>query len=277
MDVKNSEERVYKVYKYTCKVNGKVYIGQTKQSLEKRAGYKGYFYKRKNPHFGSAIKKYGWDNFVVEILEDNLTLEEANVLETKYITEYDSANREKGYNIAFGGGNRIMAESTKKKLSESLKGRTSCVKGKHLSEEHKRKISESNRGKKYPNRINWNEGKKMSEIKPDYVHYMQGKHLSEETKKKISNSHKGSIPWNKGKTGVYSKETVAKMGAKAKKVVCLETNEVYFSTGEASRVMCGNNEGGINISNCCRGIRKSAYGYHWMFLEDYEREHKDNP
>src|SRR5579859_5347002 len=33
----------------------------------------------------------------------------------------------------------------------------------------------------------------------------------EDTKKKISQSLKGNIPWNKGKTGIYSKETIEKI------------------------------------------------------------------
>ena len=42
-------------------------------------------------------------------------------------------------------------------------------------------------------------------------HGNQGKAMSEETKRKISVSHKNSIPWNKGRTGVYSKATRKKM------------------------------------------------------------------
>jgi|WetSurSiteA1Bulk_404760.scaffolds.fasta_scaffold04337_3 group I intron endonuclease len=46
--------------------------------------------------------------------------------------------------------------------------------------------------------IPWNKGK--TEIYTD------------ETKNKISNSLKGNIPWNKGKTGIYNEETKIKMG-----------------------------------------------------------------
>ena len=35
----------YKVYKYTNNITGKVYIGQTRQSIEKRAMGKGWGYK----------------------------------------------------------------------------------------------------------------------------------------------------------------------------------------------------------------------------------------
>ena len=44
----------------------------------------------------------------------------------------------------------------------------------------------------------------------DYIHnhYWIGRKHSTETCKKMSNSRKGSIPWHKGRTGVYSKEVL---------------------------------------------------------------------
>lgn len=92
----------YKIYKYTNKTNGKVYIGQTKRTLQERAGKNGNKYSH-CPYFWRAIQKYGWENFIVEILANNLTQEEANILEKKFISEYDSRNPDKGYNINIGG------------------------------------------------------------------------------------------------------------------------------------------------------------------------------
>lgn len=94
----------YKIYMHKNKINGKIYIGQTKQNLNKRFmngdGYK------KSPKFYKAIQKYGWDNFEHIILESNLTHDEANEKEIYYIEKYDSCNRDKGYNISFGGAGR---------------------------------------------------------------------------------------------------------------------------------------------------------------------------
>lgn len=42
----------------------------------------------------------------------------------------------------------------------------------------------------------------------------------------------------------------------------------YQSCTEAAR-LTGGNKG--NISNCCRGVSKSAGGYRWMFKDDYEK------
>ena len=128
---------IYKIYKYTNKINKKVYIGQTKQSLYARAQENGIGYKNCTL-FWRAIQKYGWDNFESEILEDNLTQEEANQKEQYYISFYDSTNTNKGYNIRLGGNNTPLSEETKKKISESHKGlRPSKETRKKMSKWHK--------------------------------------------------------------------------------------------------------------------------------------------
>ena len=63
----------YKVYIHRNKINGKVYIGITKQKPENRwRNGKGY---KQNIKFYRAIEKYGWNNFEHIVLVDNLTAE----------------------------------------------------------------------------------------------------------------------------------------------------------------------------------------------------------
>lgn len=120
----------YIVYKHTAP-NGKIYIGITSLKFERRCDNgNGY---RNNSHFTSAIKKYGWNNITHEILFTGLTKKEAELKEVELIRKYKSDNREYGYNIKDGGGVHRQSEETKKKLSESHKG-------KKLSDEHIRKI-----------------------------------------------------------------------------------------------------------------------------------------
>ena len=93
-----------------------------------------------------------------------------------------------------------LSEEHKKKLSESHKGKPTWNKGKKLSEEHKRKISEGNKGKRrsplseeHKRRISEaNKGKKLSEeTKRKMSEANKGKKLSEEHRKKMSEAQKG--------------------------------------------------------------------------------------
>ena len=111
------------IYKITNKVNGKVYIGQTirKDGFNGRYRgrgegiervwntYKNYLNGDKtrrgfNPHLVSAIRKYGFDAFIVEEEFDvAYSQEELNEKEMYWIEYYNSANYDKGYNISLGG------------------------------------------------------------------------------------------------------------------------------------------------------------------------------
>lgn len=114
------------IYKITNKVNGKVYIGQSIRSIEQR------FQRHINDavnnildtHFARAIRKYGKENFYIELVEtcDNQT--ELNLREQYWIRKYDSINN--GYNETDAtskcGGNKYMSktESEMKEISEKI-------------------------------------------------------------------------------------------------------------------------------------------------------------
>ena len=127
--------RSWCVYKHTLKETGQVYIGQTNniKNRWKPSAYKNCI------KFYNAIQKYGWDNFEHEILANELTLEEANELETKFIIEYDSINN--GFNLNTDGDNKLASQETKEKMSKTRKGIPK-------SEQHKQAISEALTGYK---------------------------------------------------------------------------------------------------------------------------------
>lgn len=99
---------MYKIYCYHSP-SGKIYIGQTNSTLSQRAGKNGSLYS-KCPYFYKAIQKYGFKNFTVEILKDNLTEQEANYWEEYYIREWDATNPDIGYNLARGGSGSHKAD-----------------------------------------------------------------------------------------------------------------------------------------------------------------------
>ena len=89
------------LYRITNIINNKKYIGITKRKPEIRwSNGKGY---KKTSYFRAAIEKYGWDNFEHIILYSNLSKEDACQKEIELIKEYDTTNREFGYNNALGG------------------------------------------------------------------------------------------------------------------------------------------------------------------------------
>ena len=137
----------YCIYTHTNKTNGKVYVGLTSMSPEKR-WRKGKRYKE-GTHFRNAVDKYGWDNFEHEIIKDGLTKEEASYWEQYYISFYNSSDRQYGYNMSFGGehGGHPQTEEARKKISKN--GYHQGMKGKRHSDETKRKMSESRNGRKF--------------------------------------------------------------------------------------------------------------------------------
>ena len=205
------------IYKIENVVNGKVYIGQ---SVDIKRRWIQHRDCRGKDLFHNALRKHP-EQFKFSVL---LTCprEMLDTWERDMIALYDCIYP-KGYNFTNGGGsNTEISDETRRKLSESHKGKPSPMKGlksnkpawnrglqmKPISDETRRKLSESHKG-----RTAWNKGKsslmkgkhlseevrqRISESCKGKSSPMKGKHLSEETKRRISEAHKGRTAWNKG-------------------------------------------------------------------------------
>ena len=143
------EERKYLVYKHTSP-SGKVYIGITKQTANGR--WKNGFGYASSPHFWSAIKKYGWDNFKYEVLFtiDNDDIkhlkEKLDFMEMYYIRKFHSY--ENGYNMTLGGDGAAGTKHTeefKQRQSERMKNNNPAF---NMTDEWRQHIGDSQRGKK---------------------------------------------------------------------------------------------------------------------------------
>lgn len=264
--------RNHKLYVHINKSNGKKYFGITKRKVEYRWN-SGYGYKN-NEYFYRAIEKYGWnEGFEHIVLFDNLTKEEAELLEQMYICLYDTTDRSKGYNITKGGesfNGYKMTEEHRKKIGEANKG-------KKRSEKSRKKQSERMSGENHPNygkTFSKETRKKMSESQ-------KGKTRSEESKKKQSEANKGKSPWNKGKTGIYNEETRRKMSEakkgkyigknnpNGKQIYCIELDQYFDSITEASGII-GCSYSGISKVLC--GEQKTTYGYHFIYANEVNEE-----
>lgn len=129
----------YIIYKYTSP-SGKSYVGQTKDEERRKRQHQKYHNNRCNA-FANAIRKYGFDSFKYEVLERNLTIEQANELEAYYIKEHNALSPN-GYNLESGGKNKTLHEETKRKISIARKGK-SVGKGRTLTKETKQKMREA--------------------------------------------------------------------------------------------------------------------------------------
>jgi len=101
---------------------------------------------------------------------------------------------------------KTVPENSRKKISKALKGRTFSV-------EHRRKLSDAQRGEKshsYGKIASEETRRKLSIARKGDKNPNYGKITSEETRRKLSEAHKGQIPHNKGMS--TTEETRRKIG-----------------------------------------------------------------
>lgn len=99
------------IYKATSATTGKVYIGQTTQTLQERINQHNShaFGHQYNYHFHNAIRKYGADDFNYEIIEDDIkSVETLNERERYWISYYNSYYD--GYNSTMGGDGTVRRD-----------------------------------------------------------------------------------------------------------------------------------------------------------------------
>jgi group I intron endonuclease len=167
------------IYKITSPTN-RIYIGQS-VSIETRICKYRNLKCKEQPSLYRSLVKYGWEAHSVEIIE-TCDKCELDLLEVKYINQYNSCSPKIGMNIHTGGKSHITSESTKNKLRKSLKG---INKGVKKSDECRIRMS------------------------------VAAKNRSKETRLKISEKLKGRKPWN---TGIpHPEETKIRIGIRAKK------------------------------------------------------------
>lgn len=112
------------IYCITNITNGKVYIGSTFDTFQKRWG--NHIRKLRsnshvNEHLQNAFNLYSEESFIFSIIEeikdDSIILDK----EGYYINEYKACDREFGYNIEKDPHKQIVTEETKQKISNTLK------------------------------------------------------------------------------------------------------------------------------------------------------------
>lgn len=219
-------KKISGIYKITNKANGKNYIGQSTNLQARRADHKRRLAtgKHDNEHLQNAWNQYGSCNFEFSIIEEcEYNFNILNDREKYWIDRFDALNRNKGYNIASGGGN-----------SFSLAGKSPD----EIKEVY-RKITNA-RLKKWEELGNPRKGFKMSDEQKEYLslintgpkHPLYGKKRPEHSKK-MSGSNSPT----------------------ARKVRCITTNEIFGCAKDAGEKYNTTNS---NILKCCKQRQRSA-------------------
>ena len=132
------------IYKITNKINGKSYVGKTTTPLKQRLAS----HKCADTVIGKAIRKYGWKNFSVEVLEECDTKEQLNERDFFWIAALN-CKTPNGYNRSDGGDEPtgyVCSDETRAKLSAAHKGKslTEATRRKLLSIASRAKTSYKN-------------------------------------------------------------------------------------------------------------------------------------
>lgn len=264
----------YIVYKHTNLINGKIYFGITVHGDNPNKRWqngKGYI---ENEKFFKDILEYGWNNFSHEIIAKNLSEIEAIQIEASLIKKYNTV--ENGYNNSYGFN--VHGQESRKKISQSLKGKNKSKES--IDKQIKTKVEqngfkcgfdpiESKATKKVrcketgdifgsvQEAINWCHSSKVSEccsgLRQHAGHHpITGQLLSWEYVEKDANITIRCIE------KYITKKQI-------KKVLCVETKQIYKNASEASR------QTKISVSSIlrvCNKERKTAGGYHWEYIEE---------
>lgn len=224
---------IHYIYKITClkgSLKNHYYIG--KHSTENDA----WEYYGSGTIIRDYYKKYGRKQGVSitkEILEYNDSFEQNMTREREIIgdlwkTDPMCLNLCNG---GYGPSEIKISEETRKKLSDSHKGKT-------LPPEQRKKISESNKGRL----------------------------VSQDTRKKISAANKGrkrkDTPWNKGKKCEYS---TGKNNYQAKPINQYTLDGEFIKTWDCIVDARRELKLGKGIGKCLTGENKTAYGYIWKY------------
>jgi len=255
---------VWSIYIITNKVNGKQYVGMTKNI--KRRWHQHISANGSAPALHAAIKKYGNDGFIYSYICDAFDFEAACDLEQVLIKQHNTKTPY-GYNLTDGGegvsglpawnkGAKATAEQIENNRLAHI-GQVPWNKGAKSTEKH---IENNRLG--HIGQVAWNKGLKVGPVH------------SEEFKAKISAIHKGN-KWRQGlpssekqkaTASALSKGNTYAAGNTARRTwVWVGTNTI---TGEVVKYIGKKEmlEAGLqhsNIIKCINGKRKSHKGYTW--------------
>lgn len=238
------------VYKYTNKVNGKIYIGITIRPLESRHSQH-LNTINDGTYFHNALLKHGTDNFDLEIIDRAKTLKELKEKERQWIKKLNSfayQENSKGYNCTLGGDGAF--------------GLTGELNSQYRISPQERMDDETFKRWKL---------KLLKSAKRGEKHRDYGKHPEiifgrEGFKTACMKARERFVNNNPSEYRNY----YGSNNPNAKKVVQISKSGQYIATYSTVKEASETTGASIgHIGSCCTGKRKTTGGYKWMYYNDY--------
>lgn len=139
------------VYCWTNIINSKKYVGKALNPQKRWKGHLGQARQGHQSHFHRAIRKWGPDVFVLDILEECASEAAAFVAETRWIALLKTNQSETGYNMNEGGlGGGLPTPEVLVKLRRPRSEATKLRMRKPKTAEHRQRIRETKLGEQNP-------------------------------------------------------------------------------------------------------------------------------
>jgi group I intron endonuclease len=238
------------VYLLTNKINDKIYVGKAINLKDRMRRHQQSEVNAVQEHpISLAIKKYGWENFEISILEtfEGVTNEELLNKETEWIKKLNATNRNIGYNILEHSNDwtgHHHTPETKLKLAKIFKerfGGISPFMGKKHTEETKQRLSEIAK-------------------KRTFIPFKGRKH-TEESKEKMRQA-------SLGQTHPELRKAIKQINPLTNEII-----KIWDYIGDAAEFFTGNKKKICSIREVCLKytdsdgyLRKTAYGFKWEYV-----------
>jgi group I intron endonuclease len=200
-----------------------------------------------NTVFHQAIRKHGEDSWIHEILQEGISPDDVLEFEKLWIDQCQSHYSRRGYNMTHGGDGMVgvlITEETRKKMSESRKGR-------FFSVETRDKIRKKSIGRKLSE-------KSKEKVGTATIERFSDESFKEKHKEKTKEAMKN-----------LSEELREKLRSRRKSVHKISEDQqviqVFMSITEAAKF-----EGVTSaaISACIRGRSKKCNGFVWKYAKE---------
>jgi group I intron endonuclease len=265
------------IYKIENLVNGKVYVGQTVKKPKRRFQLHKSRLKR-NIHHGlylqNAWNKYGEDNFKLSMIE-KCCIEDLDNREIYWIDHYKEKTGV--YNLETGGNkNKTINNATKNQISNTVKDLWS--EDKYYEKQLNNNLIQViciNTGKIYNS---------LTAAAKDLKVSINSIKLACEGKRNSVGGQKYGKPMQ---VAYYEENKDYKLKKiknikRAKKIICVNTKEIFNSMHKAAKKYNKYGCSQSKISMCCNGKREhngrleNGEFIKWLFLEDYNSQKEYN-